>query len=368
MELGMFMQPIHDPKKFSVTQMLDQDREAALYIDKLGFEEIFVGEHYTAEIEPITNPLQFLSSIMAETKMKLGTGVINMPIHHPAQLAGDIAMLDHMSKGRFIMGCGPGGTATDAELFGSRGKNTLEMLVESVDIIHEIWRTEPPYRIKGKYWEVKVDEARLPDHGFGPIMKPYQKSFPPIVVSILSPNSRSAQVAAEKGWQIMSANFAQAKWVKTHWEQYLIGCEKVGRKPDRKNWRIARSILIADSDAEASSYLAQQDNAYRHYFQVEMDVMKVYKMAGVLKAEDAMTDDDLTAQHCLDTMVISGSPKTVLDKLVDFVDFMGGPFGGLTLCFKEWDKPEVHQKSIRLLAEDVMPKLRNYCAQKIAAE
>jgi len=368
MDLGLFMQPIHNPKKLSVTEMFDQDREAALYVDKVGFDEIFVGEHYTAELEPITNPLQFLASIMAETKMRLGTGVINMPIHHPAHLAGDIALLDHMSKGRFIMGVGPGGTATDAELFGSYGKNNLEMLQESVEIIHEIWSTGAPYRIKGKYWEVKVDEARLPQFGFGPMMKPYQKPFPPIVISLLSPNSKSGQLAGEKGWQIMSANFAQAKWVKTHWDQFLIGCEKAGRRPDRKDWRIARSILVADSDQAAADYLADKDNSYHYYFDIEMQIMKSYKIAGVLKADETMPDYQLTADYCVDTMVISGSAKTVLDKLVDFVDFMGGPFGGLTLCFKEWDKPEVHKRSIRLLAEQVMPELRKYCNQKAAAE
>ncbi|WLE00594.1 LLM class flavin-dependent oxidoreductase (plasmid) [Agrobacterium leguminum] len=368
MQLGMFMQPIHDPARLTVTEMFAQDREAALYIDKLGFDEIFVGEHYTAEFEPIPNPLQFLASIMAETKMKLGTGVINMPIHHPAQLAGDIALLDHLSKGRVIMGCGPGATATDFELFGSLGKNSMEMLVESVDMIREIWRTDPPYRIKGKYWEAKVDDMVNRSLGFGPILKPYQQPFPPVLVSIMSANSKSAQLAGEKGWQILSANFAQAKWVKTHWEQYVIGCEKAGRLPDRQDWRIARSILVADTDQEAADYLAGEGNSHRYYYGLQMSVMKTYGIAGALKGDEAMTDDDLTLDYCLDTMVLSGSPKTVLEKLIDFVDTVGGPFGGLTLCFKEWDDPDIHKKSLRLLAEDVMPGLRRYCSQRIAAE
>ena len=81
-----------------------------------------------------------------------------------------------------------------------------------------------------------------------------------------------------------------------------------------------------------------------------------------------MADDDVTLKFCLDTMVYSGSPKTVLDRLIDFVDQVGGPFGGMLYTFKEWDKPQLHQNSMRRMALDVMPRLREYCAQKIAAE
>ncbi|MNP28978.1 hypothetical protein D3C76_1219830 [compost metagenome] len=61
-------------------------------------------------------------------------------------------------------------------------------------------------------------------------------------------------------------------------------------------------------------------------------------------------------------MVMSGSPKTVLDKLVAFVDYVGGPFGTLLTTQKDWENPALHKKSLRLLAEEVMPKLRDYCA------
>ena len=367
MDLGLFMQPLHDPKRLSKTQMIDQDREVALYIDSLGFDELFVGEHHSSEFQPITNPLVFLASIIHETKMKLGTGVINLPCHHPAQVASEVALFDHMSKGRFIMGIGPGGTPTDAELFGARGKNHNAMLGESIEMIHQIWRSEPPYHLKGQFWDFQVDEAINMEVGYGPILKPYQQPFPPIFCSIMSPNSPSAFVAGERGWSIMSANFAQGVWAKTHWDQYALGCEKAGRRPDRKFWRIARDILVTDTDAEAADYLAEPGNSYEYYYQFVYNAMKSFNATGGLKADKSLPDKDLTLQYLFDTMVLSGSPSTVLDKLVDFVDLMGGPFGALELCFKEWDKPDLHKRSMRLLAEDVMPKLRSYCSQTAAA-
>jgi len=368
MDLGLFMQPLHDPKKRSFTEMVDHDYEVAVFIDKLGFDEIWVGEHYSCAVEPISSPLQFLASIMRETKLKLGTGVINMPIHHPAKLAGEIALLDHMSKGRVIMGVGPGGLPTDSEVFGSLGKNQGEMLAESVGMIHKIWASDPPYNIQGKYWNVKIEDAIAPKLGFGPMLKPFQQPHPPVVVSIMSPNSKSAFQAGEKGWGIISANFVQAKWAKSHWDQYVMGCEKAGRRPDRQNWRVARSILVTNSDAEAAEYLAKEDTSYGWYYNFMIDDMKEFNIAGVLKASEDLSDEDLTVKYCLDTMVMSGSPKTVLDKLVEFVDYVGGPFGGLVACFKEWDDAKIHQNSLRLLAENVMPKLRDYCASKVAAE
>src|SRR3546814_14160402 len=92
-------------------------------------------------------------------------------------------------------------------------------------------------RVEGKYGDFKIDESSNLGVGYGPILKPYQQPYPPIFSSILSPNSRSAFVAGERGWSIMSANFAQAACIKTHWDQYALGCESVGRPADRKFWR-----------------------------------------------------------------------------------------------------------------------------------
>jgi hypothetical protein len=81
-----------------------------------------------------------------------------------------------------------------------------------------------------------------------------------------------------------------------------------------------------------------------------------------LKPDTSMPDEEVTLQYCVDNMVISGSPRTVLDRLIALVDVLGGPFGTLLLGYKEWDLPPVHQKSWRLMADNVMPQLRNYCA------
>ncbi len=369
MDLGLFMHPIQNRDlSRHPADMLDECREAIIFADQMGFDEAWVGEHQSSSIELVTNPLQFCASLIHSTKqIKFATAVISLPIYHPAKVAVDVAMFDHMSRGRFIMGVGPGAQVSDLELFDVLDKNRGEMVLESVEMIHKIWSSDPPYDIEGKYWNVKIKDQIVPQLGFGPMLKPYQKLFPPVVTSVMSPKSKSAAQAGERGWGILSGNFAQLDSAATHWEQYVIGCERVGRRPNRQDWRISRSILVADTDAEARDYLAEEDNAYECQFRFLVDDMRFFNLVGVLKADPSVPDEAVTPKYCVDTLVISGSPSTVLDRLVDVVDRVGGSFGALISTFKEWEKPEVHKKSMRLLAHEVMPKLRNYCSSKRAA-
>jgi alkanesulfonate monooxygenase SsuD/methylene tetrahydromethanopterin reductase-like flavin-dependent oxidoreductase (luciferase family) len=368
MHLGMFMQPIHDPER-TITDMFEEDRAAIILADQLDFSEAWVGEHTASSIERVVNPLQFFASLLDATrKIKFATGVYPLPQHHPARVAGDVAQFDHISKGRFIFGIGPGATPSDWELFETWDKNKPEMVTESIDMILKIWSSNPPYNIPGKYWSIKIERGMNHALGFGPMLTPYQQPHPEIACSVLSPNSSSARQAGERGWGMASANFLQPIWARSHWEQYLIGAEKQGVRPDRSRWRIARSILVADTDAEAADYLAEKGNSYAWYYQFVIDNMRQAKIMTTLKATPSMPDDEITLKFCLDTMVYSGSPKTVLDRLIDFVDQVGGPFGGILYTFKEWDRPDVHKKSMRLMAHEVMPRLRQYCATKAAAE
>jgi alkanesulfonate monooxygenase SsuD/methylene tetrahydromethanopterin reductase-like flavin-dependent oxidoreductase (luciferase family) len=362
MNLGMFMMPLHSPQT-PIDTMLAQDREAIILADELGFSEAWVGEHYTSNIEPIPNPLQFMATLIHQTRqIKFATGVLNLPQHHPATVAGDVAQFDYLSNGRFIMGIGPGGLVSDMELYGLRDKNRAEMTVESLEIIHKIWASDPPYNIKGKYWDVTVEATLNERLGFGPMLKPLQQPFPPVAISVMSPSSSTARQAGERGWSVVSANFIADRVVKSHWDQYVIGCANSGRPADRSQWRVARSVLVTDSDAQAADYLANEACSYAQYYDYMIDDMASFKMKNILAPSIDTPDADITISNCLDWMVLSGSPKTVLDKLIAFVDYLGGPFGTLLMTYTEWDIPAMHQRSMQLLASEVMPKLKNYCA------
>ena len=100
-----------------------------------------------------------------------------------------MALFDHLCQGRYVMGVGPGGLGSDFELFKTFDKNRSEMMVEAVEIIHKIWASDPPYRIPGKHWDITIDAQCQLHLGIGPMLKPYQRPYPPLAVSAMSPAS-----------------------------------------------------------------------------------------------------------------------------------------------------------------------------------
>jgi alkanesulfonate monooxygenase SsuD/methylene tetrahydromethanopterin reductase-like flavin-dependent oxidoreductase (luciferase family) len=369
MDLGLFMMPLHSGDR-DYCELLEQDREAIKLADQLGYAEAWVGEHYTANPEPITNPLQFMATLIHETtQIKFATGVINLPQHHPAMVAGDVAQFDHLSGGRYVMGVGPGGLISDFELFKTSDMNRSEMLIESVRMIHEIWRSDPPYNIKGKYWDIVVEKTCHPSVGFGPMRKPLQKPFPPLAVSAMSPNSSTARTAGTQGWGMVSANFMPVNMMKTHWDQYKIGADSVGIKPDPHNWRIARSILVGDTQGEIDDYFSQPSNSYAFYYGYLVEDMRLFNMLSIFKPERSIPDEQVTTSTCIDWIVMRGDVNSVVDQLIAMID-QTGPFRELLLTHKDWvDDPLIHQRSMRLMSEKVMPRVRQHLASlKPAAE
>jgi alkanesulfonate monooxygenase SsuD/methylene tetrahydromethanopterin reductase-like flavin-dependent oxidoreductase (luciferase family) len=361
MKLGLFMMPLHT-QKLGYKEMYDQDMAAALHADALGYDEFWLGEHTSARVEPISNSLQFMSALIPQTKhLTFGTGVINLPNHHPAQVAADVALFDHMSNGRFIMGVGPGGLATDFELFGSAGKNRAEMMIEAHEMIRKIWASDPPYDIAGKYWTIRIVESAQLDLGIGPMPKPYQDPFPLPYTSAMNPHSGMASIAGERGWGLISANF-NAPWVlASHWETYVKGAEKAGLKPDRDRWRVVRTLLVTDSDAEAADYWARPDNAILDYYNYMFTQFIRTNNARVFMATPDADPQKVTLKAATDAMVTVGSPRTVTDRLVALIDEVG-PFGGLLVAFHEWDDEPIWRRSMQLLAEKVMPAVAAHAA------
>ena len=119
MKLGFFTMPMHPPGR-NYTQTLKEDREAVLLADRLGYCEAFIGEHITDVCETIPSCLTFIASVAHETRqIKLGSGTVNLPNNHPAQVAAHVAMVDHLLEGRFLFGIGPGGLRSDMEACGN---------------------------------------------------------------------------------------------------------------------------------------------------------------------------------------------------------------------------------------------------------
>jgi alkanesulfonate monooxygenase SsuD/methylene tetrahydromethanopterin reductase-like flavin-dependent oxidoreductase (luciferase family) len=356
MQLGFFTMPIH-PVGRDWRETLAEDREAFLLAEELGFVEAYVGEHFTDLAETVTSAAMFLSWIAKETKhIRLGTGTINMPNNHPAMVACQIAMLDHMLDGRLNFGISPGGLMSDAECFGNYEKNRNEMLVESINTVLKIWESEAPYNIEGKYWSITTEKTMIPEVGQGTILKPLQQPHPPIIVTAVAPFSKGVTEAAARGWDPISANFLQPQWVKTHWPKYVEGCERAERPAKPENWRVAKSIFVADDLETAKKYVMDPNGPYYLYFFQLVTKLKRFGRAVAFKKDPDMPDEQLTVEQVLDDLVIWGTPDKVAEDLLAFREDVGD-FGKLLLAGKDWRDRELGRRSMVLLAEQVLPKV-----------
>jgi alkanesulfonate monooxygenase SsuD/methylene tetrahydromethanopterin reductase-like flavin-dependent oxidoreductase (luciferase family) len=355
-KLGFFTMPIH-PLTKDWRQSLREDREAFLLADELGFAEAYVGEHVTDRAENITSCIAFIAWIAAATKqIRLGTGTVNMPNVHPAAVAASVAMIDHMLDGRFIFGISPGGLLSDAELFGNLDADRNEMFVEAINQVLAIWSGEPPYDIKGKYWTISTRRTMMTEVGQGFIAQPLQRPHPPIVVTAVAPFSKGVTEAASRGWDPISANFLMPAWVKTHWPKYVEGCARAGRPADAANWRVAKSIFVADDEATAKAYVTDPNGPYVGYYRSLYTKLKKNGRIELFKTHRDQPDDEVTLESVCDRLIIYGTPSGVADKLLAF-EAEVGRFGTLLYAGKDWTDRDLGRRSMILTAEKVLPLL-----------
>jgi len=356
MKLGFFTMPIH-PLEKEWRLSLREDREAFILADELGFTEGYVGEHVTDRAENITSCTMFISSLIHATKtMKLGTGTINMPNSHPATIAAQIAMLDQMLEGRFIFGISPGGLLSDAEIFGNLDANRNEMFLEAINQVLAIWASEPPYNLDGKYWKISVEKQFIPELGQGYVGTPLQRPHPPIVVTAVAPFSKGVTEAAARGWDPISANFLMPQWVKSHWPKYAEGCERMGRPADPANWRVARSIFVADDEKTAKAYATDPNGPYRYYYRQLFTKLKMNGRIDLFKTRRDQPDDEVTLDGVCDALITYGTPDKVADEILQYRETVGD-FGTLLYAGKDWTDRELGRRSMILLAEKVLPKV-----------
>jgi alkanesulfonate monooxygenase SsuD/methylene tetrahydromethanopterin reductase-like flavin-dependent oxidoreductase (luciferase family) len=363
MKLGFFTMPIH-PVGRDWRQTLREDQEAFLLADELGYSEGYVGEHVTDLAENVTSCIVFLASLADRIKnMRLGTGTVNLPNSHPANVAAQIAMLDHMLDGRLNFGISPGGLLSDAEIFGNFDADRNAMFLEGIDTVLKLWAEDAPYDIDGKYWKITTARTLVTEIGQGIIAKPLQRPHPPIVVTAVGPFSKGVTAAAARGWDPISANFLMPKWVATHKKSYEDGCAMGGRPVDFAQWRVAKSVFVAADEDTARAYARGPGSPYVHYFNSLFTKLVKNGRSNLFKENPEMSDQDLSLAHVLDRLVIYGTPDQVAEKLLAFHEEVG-PFGTLLYAGHDWVNPDLAKKSMTLMAREVMPRINARIADR----
>lgn len=357
MRLGYFSMPLH-PLGRTWRETLQEDRAAVILADQLGFHDAFIGEHLTDQHENVTNSLVFLATLISETKqIRLATGTTNLSHQHPVLVAVNSAMFDHLSDGRFILGVSPGALASDAEVLGILDENRNALFAEAVDVITAIWDSEPPYDIQLPNNRFTVSTRRTIDRdlGIGILPKPLQTPRPEIVGTVVAPFSKGVIAMGQKDFHPLSANFLLPQWVATHWPNYAEGKASVGQVANTTDWRIARTIFVADTHEEAVAYGKQAENSpYRFYYSQMLTKMKKLGRLELFKTDREMLDDEVTLERVIDDMVIAGTPDEVAEQVLSFRDEVGD-FGELVYAGLDWADERLGRRSMELMAEKVMP-------------
>ncbi|MBA2965009.1 MULTISPECIES: LLM class flavin-dependent oxidoreductase [Ramlibacter] len=359
MKLGMFMMPLH-PLHRNPTQTLQEDRQAIILADQLGFHDAFVGEHLTDKAENVTNSMIFLATLIAETKqIKLATGTSNLSHMHPVLVAAHAAMFDHLAQGRFIFGVSPGALVSDAEALGILDQDRNQLFAEAIDVILAIWGGEAPYDIAlpNNRFKVTTRTTQAAEIGMGVMSKPFQQPRPEIVGTVVAPFSRGVIAMGERDFHPLSANFLLPQWLPSHWNNYSQGKTNAGVQASTADWRVARTVFVADDVATARSYGRDDANSpYRFYYSQLFTKLKRANRHEVFKERRDQRDDELTLDGVLDRLVIAGTVNEVVDQILTLREKVGD-FGELVYAGMDWVDEKLSRRSMQLMAEEVMPRV-----------
>lgn len=361
LRLGMFVMPVHDPGK-PPAQCYDEDLELAVKCEELGFDEFWVGEHHSSSLENIVMPEIFIGKTLGLTRsIRVGPAPVCLQYHHPVHVAGRLAFLDHLSRGRLNVAFGPGAIPTDMEVYSIHPPDSGARVAEAIDMILKVWTSDPPYRMDGQFWNVRLSETVDAEMGLGTLHKPYQKPHPPIAVPSISRSSVGIQKAAERGFGLFSHHMLSADTLQEQWATYCRAARAAGRQPAPSDWRLGRNIFVAETTADARRLAA--GNSMGRCIQYILELSRRGPGLGMWKRNPEQSDADCNLDYFLDEVIVAGDPDEVTRQLLALRE-QAGEFGTLVLVAHDWDDKQRWLQSLKLFANEVAPALRAACGRK----
>ena len=258
----------------------------------------------------------------------LGTGVSLLALHDPVELAHRIAMLDHLARGRLYWGIGSGAIASDLQLFGINAADREAVrarAAEALDVILNLWASEGKFTYHGNYFDIDAPAMdTVKDRGL--YMKPYQNPHPPIGVAASSIGSGSIRLAGERGWIPMSSSLLAPPHLAGHWQMVEEGAAKAGLQPDRRQWRIARDIFVAETPklAKERARTVMGRNYVQHQHPNRMGSI----LMDSTKIDLSMPDEAVDVDYLMEHIWIVGDPQQCADNIRQLYEAAGG-FGTL---------------------------------------
>ena len=342
MKFGIFMAPFH-PLGENPTLGLERDFQTLQWLDDLGFDEAWIGEHHSAGWETIASPEVFIAAAAERTKnIKLGTGVVSLPYHHPLMVANRMVLLDHLTRGRVMLGVGPGALVTDAYMLGIDPGTQRRRMDESLGIIMRLLNEAEPVTHESEWFTLK--EARL--H-----LRPFTRPRFPIAVAA-SQSPSGVTLAGKHGAALLTLNVIRGDGVTNKlsefWQIAEDSAAEHGKTMDRSEWRIVQHVHLADSRDEAIKQVRTRAGEYqRGYFEKTLGHDPL-----VEGPQDKIVEGMIeSGAWCV------GTPDDLISK-IEALDEETGGFGGILVQANEWGTREQVFHSYELLARYVMPRFQ----------
>ena len=340
MKFGIFLGPFHRVGE-NPTLAMDRDMELIQWLDYLGYDEAWIGEHHSAGWETISSPELFIAGAAERTKhIKLGTGVISLPYHHPFMVANRMVQLDHMTHGRVMLGVGPGALPGDAYMMGIDPTTQREKMDEAMDIILRLFTEDEPITYKSDWFELR--EAMLQ-------LKPYQRPYMPLAVaSVQSP--AGVAMAGKYGAAVLTITVprdpsAGPSNLKALWDIAETSAAEHGQTVDRFDWRLSVPTYLAEDRDQALREVKLGAGRYLREYSEGTNGRKA--------AFDGPLEDVAEFMRDNGSWII-GTPDDCIEGLNRLAEQSGG-YGGFLVQTIDWAPREKMLRSFELMARYVMP-------------
>jgi len=348
LKFGIFMAPFHALGE-NPNLSYHRDLELMEWLDHLGYDEAWIGEHHSAGWETICSPELFIAAAVERTKtLKLGSGVSSLPYHHPLMTANRYIQLDHHSRGRVMLGVGPGALTGDAHMMGIVPTEQRPMMQEAAWLIKRLMTETEPITHKSKWFALEEAHVHL---------RPYTHPHPHIAIAAVQSPS-GMLTAGRLGAGVLSLNAVADRGkgadvakitLKDFWKIAEEEAEKHGNTMNREDWRIVLHTHVADSKKEAMKQIKERALWYqRDYFEDTLGTPSPYPNASRDQLVDMMVESGNW---------IVGTPDDVVEA-IHRIDEVSGGFGGYMIQATEWGTREEVLRSYELIARYVMPKFQ----------
>ena len=342
MRFGAFLAP-HHPIGEHPTLQLQSDLELVTHMDKLGYDEFWCGEHHSTGWEIIASPEIFLAGAAERTqRIKLGTGVISLPYHHPFMVAQRLVQLDHQSRGRLIFGSGPGALPSDAHTMGIDPMVLRDRQDEAMGVIKRLLNGEDRFSYESEWF--KLRDAKL--H-----LRPLQENMEFAVASIVSPSGMTLAGKHQTGVLSIGATVpAGMRALPNQWAFAEESAKLHGNTVDRKDWRLVLNWHIAETREKAREQ--SKHGLFRHNNEYSVGTLKPGE-GTIYKTPDEAVDDVSNSQE---RTAVIGTPDDLIEKINDMIKLTGG-FGCVIGFVHDWANRQDTLRSWDLVARYVIPEV-----------